>query len=98
MKIWKYRIFVNDVVQTVQVPGADEAKVVAARVSEFHDIIEVWIEVHPGQLIGVLEFRVFGTGHEIETTSNRQTIHTGTVFDEVLGLVWHVYQLHEVPA
>lgn len=98
MTVWKYKIYVSGQAQAIEVPGADEAKVVAARISDQHDIIDIWIEVDPLADKSDLEFRVFGTGHPITTTPDRQTVHTATVFDDRLGLVWHLYQLHEVPA
>ena len=97
MRVWKYQIYIDGGVQLVNIPGADESKVVAIKLSKVHDVIDVWIEIDPDGEYGTLAFRVFGTGHEITLTPDRQTVHTGTVFDDMLGLVWHVYQLHVAP-
>lgn len=97
MRIWKYKIYVRDGLQILRVPGVAESKVVAARMSPFAPhIIDIWIEIIPDSEKGDLEFRVFGTGHEVTLTPDRQTVHTATVFSDVHELVWHIYQLHEV--
>ena len=95
MRIWKFSIYVQDGPQRIFVPGADESKVVAMRMDLTS--INIWIEVHPDSPLGPLEFLTVGTGHEIPLSLDRQMVHSTTVFDDQMGLVWHVYQLHPIP-
>lgn len=93
MRVYKYGLDLVPGLQSIDVQGADESKVV--HVAVVNHILWIWVEVHMGQEVGPLWFRVIPTGEHVMTMAGFATVHAGTAVDPDSKYVWHVYQAHE---
>ena len=90
--IYRFTLEVADGVQRVSVPGGAENSVVrSVGQTRNHDTIDVWIEIDPQLPKEDVAFVVHGTGHKILAAVDKQ--YVGTVIDQGLQLVWHIYQV-----
>ena len=55
-----------------------------------------WALVNPDDALEAVEFRVYGTGWEIEENDEQFLFHMGTVVTSV-GLVWHLFEVWAIP-
>lgn len=82
-QVWKYIVDITDGDQDINIPAG--AKLV--HVGPHGKRIGLWFEIDTQEKHSTIRsFRVFGTGHPIE--SGR---HVGTVI--IIPFVWHVYEM-----
>ncbi len=83
--IWKYLIDIVDEHEIIMQGGA---RILNARLISSHTIA-VWAVVDPAAERVRRSFYVRGTGHEFEPSALMS--YVTTVFDDPLGLVWHLF-------
>lgn len=93
MTIWKYKVFADDSVQRVEIPGGMDSRVVAVRhaVGYGVGVINIWVECDPALPSEQVGFTVYGTGHSIKMYDDKE--YVGTAFVLNVPLVWHVYRM-----
>lgn len=94
--VWKFSIRVGDGPQPVTMPvGAHPLRCrlgMIGNAKRRQDEIDMWFQVESDDDVvkEVRFFEVTGTGHVVPDASGGRYI--GIVFDDLLGLVWHVWE------
>jgi len=89
--IWKYDIIITDSVQNIEMPGDSTILHLGSQKGN----ICMWVMVNKEVEMATRHFKVYGTGHPLD---DRIMYYVGTVIDESLNLVWHVYEVYITPS
>lgn len=90
--VWKFGLNFTEDGEVLMPEGA---RVVKARSTNM-TLITLWAIVDPERDRVRRRIRVFGTGHPIHPDADTLE-YLDTVFDDVYGLVWHVFVGEESP-
>lgn len=88
--VWKFTIALGTVT-TIEMPEAASFLTTRLRPNE-PEVIDMWARVSIGDNLKHRRFAVTGTGHPLPADLS-VCVYVGTVFDDQLGLVWHVWEL-----